>query len=307
MVADMADIQSLVQGFSVETTPGSAAKVEDFGAVLPAGTTVNVTQLPGASISDIIAVCRRLRIEGMEPVPHIAARSIQSKAELAAYLDGLTGEASVKEVLVIGGGVSTPIGPYAETMDILASGHLEAAGIRKVGVAGHPEGSPDISADGLAIALAAKNEWAARTGMETYIETQFCFDAGAILKWEKSIRAAGNVLPIHIGVPGPASLKTLLKFAQISGIGPSMRVLTRQTRNITRLLTVQAPDKLLVGLANGLRADPECLIRHLHFYPFGGLAKTVSWVDQVAVGAFSLNSKDGFDAAPLTEKTAAAS
>ena len=307
MVADMADIQSLVQGFSVETTPGSAAKVEDFGAVLPAGTTVNVTQLPGASISDIIAVCRRLRIEGMEPVPHIAARSIQSKAELAAYLDGLTGEASVKEVLVIGGGVSTPIGPYAETMDILASGHLEAAGIRKVGVAGHPEGSPDISADGLAIALAAKNEWAARTGMETYIETQFCFDASAILKWEKSIRAAGNVLPIHIGVPGPASLKTLLKFAQISGIGPSMRVLTRQTRNITRLLTVQAPDKLLVGLANGLRADPECLIRHLHFYPFGGLAKTVSWIDQVAGGAFSLNSKDGFDAAPLTEKTAAAS
>ena len=307
MVADMADIQSLVQGFSVETTPGSAAKVEDFGAVLPAGTTVNVTQLPGASISDIIAVCRRLRIEGMEPVPHIAARSIQSKAELAAYLDGLTGEASVKEVLVIGGGVSTPIGPYAETMDILASGHLEAAGIRKVGVAGHPEGSPDISADGLAIALAAKNEWAARTGIETYIETQFCFDAGAILKWEKSIRAAGNVLPIHIGVPGPASLKTLLKFAQISGIGPSMRVLTRQTRNITRLLTVQAPDKLLVGLANGLRADPECLIRHLHFYPFGGLAKTVSWIDQVAGGAFSLNSKDGFDAAPLTEKTAAAS
>lgn len=307
MVADMADIQSLVQGFSVETTPGSAAKVEDFGAVLPAGTTVNVTQLPGASISDIIAVCRRLRIEGMEPVPHIAARSIQSKAELAAYLDGLTGEASVKEVLVIGGGVSTPIGPYAETMDVLASGHLEAAGIRKVGVAGHPEGSPDISADGLAIALAAKNDWAARTGIETYIETQFCFDAGAILKWEKSIRAAGNVLPIHIGVPGPASLKTLLKFAQISGIGPSMRVLTRQTRNITRLLTVQAPDKLLVGLANGLRADPECLIRHLHFYPFGGLAKTVSWIDQVAGGAFSLNSKDGFDAAPLAEKTAAAS
>jgi methylenetetrahydrofolate reductase (NADPH) len=307
MVADMADIQSLVQGFSVETTPGSAAKVEDFGAVLPAGTTVNVTQLPGASISDIIAVCRRLRIEGMEPVPHIAARSIQSKAELAAYLDGLTGEASVKEVLVIGGGVSTPIGPYAETMDVLASGHLEAAGIRNVGVAGHPEGSPDISADGLAIALAAKNDWAARTGIETYIETQFCFDAGAILKWEKSIRAAGNVLPIHIGVPGPASLKTLLKFAQISGIGPSMRVLTRQTRNITRLLTVQAPDKLLVGLANGLRADPECLIRHLHFYPFGGLAKTVSWIDQVAGGAFSLNSKDGFDAAPLAEKTAAAS
>jgi methylenetetrahydrofolate reductase (NADH) len=307
MAASMTDIQTLVRGFSVETTPGSAAKVDDFSALLPAGTTVNVTHLPGSSISDTVAVCRRLRAEGMEPVPHIAARSIESDAALANYLEGLTEEAAVTEVLVIGGGVDSPAGPYAETMDVLRSGRLEAAGIRKVGVAGHPEGSPDISADGLATALRAKNEWAATTGIETYIETQFCFDAGAILKWEKSIRDAGNTLPIHIGVPGLASLKTLLKFAQVSGIGPSMRVLTRQTRNIARLLTVQAPDKLLVGLADGIQADPECLIRHLHFYPFGGLAKTVSWVDRVSAGDFSFNSKGGFDTAPLAAKTAAAS
>ena len=108
-------------------------------------------------------------------------------------------------------------------------------------------------------------------------------------------------------MPGLASLKTLLKFAQVSGIGPSVRVLTRQTQNIARLLSLQAPDKLLVGLANGILADPDCLIRHVHFYPFGGLVKTVSWIDQVAAGAFSLNNKGGFDAAPLAGKTAAAS
>lgn len=307
MAAGMMDIQALVQGFSVETTPGSAAKVDDFAALLPAGTVVNVTQLPGTALTDTIAVCKRLRAEGMEPVPHIAARSLSGEAELASYLEGLVAEAGVREVLVVGGGVDRPAGAYAESMDVLRSGRLEAAGIRKVGVAGHPEGSPDISADGLATALAAKNDWAAKTGIETYIETQFCFDAGAILAWEKSIRAAGNTLPIHIGVPGLASLKTLLKFAQVSGIGPSMRVLTRQTRNIARLLTVQAPDRLLVGLTDGILADPDCLIRHLHFYPFGGLAKTVSWIDQVAAGQFSLNSKGGFDTVPLAEKTAAAS
>ncbi|MEQ8333180.1 methylenetetrahydrofolate reductase [Nisaea sp.] len=307
MAAGMMDIQALVRGFSVETTPGSAAKVDDFGALLPAGTVVNVTQLPGTALTDTIAVCKRLRAEGMEPVPHIAARSLSGEAELASYLEGLVAEAGVREVLVVGGGVDRPAGAYAETMDVLRSGRLEAAGIRKVGVAGHPEGSPDISADGLATALRAKNDWAAKTGIETYIETQFCFDAGAILAWEKSIRTAGNTLPIHIGVPGLASLKTLLKFAQVSGIGPSMRVLTRQTRNIARLLTVQAPDRLLVGLTDGILADPDCLIRHLHFYPFGGLAKTVSWIDQVAAGQFSLNSKGGFDTAPLAAQAAAAS
>ncbi|UUX48812.1 methylenetetrahydrofolate reductase [Nisaea acidiphila] len=304
MAAGMPDIQALMQGFSVETTPGSAAKVEHFGALLPAGTTVNVTQLPGTDLADTIAVAKRLRAEGMEPVPHIAARSLEGEDELARYLDGLVSEAAVTEVLVIGGGVDRPAGAFAETMDVLKSGRLEAAGIVKVGVAGHPEGSPDISESGLAAALKAKNDWARETGIECYIETQFCFDAGAILKWEKAIREAGNALPIHIGVPGLATLKTLLKFAQVSGIGPSMRVLTRQTRNIARLLTVQAPDRLLVGLADGIEADPDCLIRHLHFYPFGGLAKTVAWIDQVRADEFALNSKGGFETAPLAAAAA---
>ncbi|MBO6562522.1 MAG: methylenetetrahydrofolate reductase [Nisaea sp.] len=307
MAAGMSDIQALIRGFSVETTPGSAAKVDDFAALLPAGTIVNVTQLPGSALSDTIAVAKRLRAEGMVPVPHIAARSLSGADELARYLDGLVSEAAVSEVLVIGGGVDRPAGSFSETMDVLKSGRLEAAGIAKVGVAGHPEGSPDISESGLATALAAKNAWAKQTGIETYIETQFCFDASAILKWEKAIRAAGNELPIHIGVPGLATLKTLLKFAQVSGIGPSMRVLTRQTRNIARLLTVQAPDRLLVGLADGIEADPDCLIKHLHFYPFGGLAKTVEWINQVEAGAFALNGKGGFDAAPLAGRAAAAS
>ena len=188
MVADMADIQSLLQGYSVETTRlrrqggrfWRSAAFRNDGQCDPTPRLPHFGQHCGLP---------KVAGRGMEPVPHIAARNIQSKAELAAYLEGLVGEAGVTEVLVIGGGVGTPVGPYAETMDVLASGRLEAMGIRKVGVAGHPEGSPDISADGLATALAAKNEWATRTGIETYIETQFCFDVGAILKWEKSIRA----------------------------------------------------------------------------------------------------------------------
>src|SRR3546814_20341533 len=82
-----------------------------------------------------------------------------------------------------------------------------------------------------------------------YIETLFCFDAAAIVAWDRNIRALGNRLPIHLGVPGLATLKTLLKFAQASGVGPSIRVLTRQARNLARLMLVQAPDRLLVELA----------------------------------------------------------
>ena len=93
--------------------------------------------------------------------------------------------------------------------------------IRKVGVAGHPEGSPDISKDKLANAIRDKNNWAKNSDMEAYITTQFCFEVPSIITWEKNIRRDGNKLPIHIGIPGPATLNTLIKFATMSGIGPS--------------------------------------------------------------------------------------
>ena len=69
-----------------------------------------------------------------------------------------------------------------------------------------------------------------------------------MLAWEKRIRAMGNRLPIHVGVPGPATIKTLFRYAQISGIGPSMRFISKQARN-TKLMTVQSPHLLLAGLA----------------------------------------------------------
>ena len=68
-----------------------------------------------------------------------------------------------------------------------------------------------------------ENEFARKEGLDLYIETQFCFEAAPVVAWERRIRASGNDLPIRVGIPGPATIKTLLRFAQISGIGPSMR------------------------------------------------------------------------------------
>ena len=302
MAATKEQILSLLSGYSVEVTPASAAKVEDFSTHLALGTTINVTSLPGSDIADTIAICARLRHDGFNPVPHIAARGLESAAHLERYLDALAGDAQVDEALVIGGGVDKPVGPYATSMQVLTSGMLERYGIKKIGVAGHPEGSPDISATDISAALAEKNAWARDTDAEVYIETQFCFEASAIVAWERRIRAEGNALPIHIGLPGLATLKTLLKFAQMSGIGPSIRVLTRQTHNIAKLLMVQEPDLVVAGLAEAVAGDPDSLLRHVHFYPFGGLAKTAAWVNAAAAGNFQINPKGGFtlmEAAPL--------
>lgn len=291
------DIARCAGNWSIEVTPAGATKIDSFAAVLNEGTTVNVTFLPGSDPLDTIATAKRLADEGMNAVPHIAARSLHNKEQLDDLLKRMTQQANVREVLVIGGGVDTPVGDFDSTMQVLNTGLIQKHNITTIGVSGHPEGSPDISDDQLAEAIMLKNEFARKEGLSLYMETQFCFDAEAVLAWERSIRNAGNRLPVRIGIPGPATIKTLFRFAQISGIGPSMRFIAKQARNVAKLMTVQSPHELLAGLSAGMSADEECLLHHFHYYPFGGFAKTAAYAKAVEQGNITLLPKGGFDVA----------
>jgi len=295
MPVTIEDIAKSASDWSIEVTPAGATKIESFAGILDEGTTVNVTFLPGSDPLDTIATAKRLADDGMNAVPHIAARSLQNKEQLDDLLKRMTSEANVREVLVIGGGVDNPVGEFDCTMQVLKTGLIQKYGITHIGVSGHPEGSPDISADQLAQAISQKNEFARKEGLSLYMETQFCFDPAAVLAWEKTIRQAGNQLPIRIGIPGPATIKTLFRFAQISGIGPSMRFIAKQARNVAKLMTVQSPHELLAGLAEGMAADNKCLLQHFHYYPFGGFAKTAAYAKAVEQGNIRLLPKGGFE------------
>ena len=295
MQATIEQIKQAVANWSIEVTPAGASKIDSFADCLHPGTTVNVTFLPGSDPMDTVAVSERLHNEGMNPVPHLAARSLRDSDQLDALLAAYTSRAGVNEVLVIGGGVDQPVGAFADSMQVLETGLIQRHGIQNIGVAGHPEGSPDISKRKIAEALAAKNALAKRDGLNMYIETQFCFEADIVLAWERDVRAAGNQLPIRIGVPGPATIKTLFRFAQISGIGPSMRFISKQARNVAKLMTVQSPHLLLADLAAGMVADQDCLIQYMHFYPFGGFAKTAAYASAIANGDIRMLPKGGFD------------
>jgi methylenetetrahydrofolate reductase (NADPH) len=160
----------------------------------------------------------------------------------------------------------------------------------RVGLAGHPEGSPDIDAAGLAEALAHKNEWAAKTGLAVELMTQFCFDAGRVLAWERAIRESGNRLPIRIGLPGPASIKSLLRYAQMCGVGNSLAFLSKRAGNVLQLVTAAEPDGFVVDLAKAVAGDDANLIAGLHFYPFGGFYKTAAYAWRVSSGRFAMES-----------------
>jgi len=77
---DKNNILKFLENTSVEVTPGGALKIDNFNDLLRPGTTVFVTFLPGSDIKDTVACVKRLFAEGMNPVPHFAARSIPTKA-----------------------------------------------------------------------------------------------------------------------------------------------------------------------------------------------------------------------------------
>lgn len=285
-------IIDFMSGFTAETTPGAAAKIADYREHLRPGTTVYITFLPGSDFEQTITVAKRLQQEGFNPVPHFAARSIPDRVFLERSLQRLQHEVGLTQALVIAGAVDKPLGEFSDSMQLLETGLFDRYGITKIGVAGHPEGSPDISDEAIKQALRWKNGFAERTGARLYVVTQFCFDAQPIIDWDRKIQAEGNRLPVYVGIPGLATLKTLLNHAKACGIGPSMRFLTKQARNLAKLMTVSAPDRLVTQLARYRASDGNCGIAGVHMYPLGGLRKSAKWSYGVIDGEFTL-AKDG--------------
>lgn len=286
-------LADLTRDFSIEVTPREAPKVQPFDQVLPAKTRIYITFLANTPFEETLSVAARAVNEGMRPVPHLAARFIPDRATLTGMAKALA-DVGVTEALVIAGSVAQPAGEYAETMQVLTSGVLTEHGITRIGVAGHPEGAPDIGTTALAAALAAKNVLATEQGLDMYVITQFCFAPEPIIAWEREIRAAGNRLPIIIGLPGLTSPPKLLRFGLSCGIGPSLKVLRKQSGGVLRLATstVYHPDQTMLGLVRSRAADPDSLIRGVHFFPFGSLHRTAEWADQVSAGQFVVEPND---------------
>jgi methylenetetrahydrofolate reductase (NADPH) len=293
---DKQQIQALVANYSIETTVRESARIERYADMVRPGTELYIPHVPGTEPHETVALAARLRKEGMEPVPHIVARRQESAAALDDWLARFVGEAGVRQVLVVAGDIAQPVGEFESALQILERGFIEKHGIKKVGVAGHPEGHKDVSDPVLRDAILRKNEYAAKTGSDVYIVTQFVFLPTPVINWEASTGDV-NRLPFKVGLPGLATLKTLLKYAIDCGAGPSLAAVSKHATNLTKLVTVSAPDEVVVGLATYRQQHPETRMQGVHFFPFGGLKRTAEWLAKIARGEFELTNKGGFDVA----------
>lgn len=269
----------LLVDYSLEMTAKDARALAATSELIPVGTVVNVTFLGNEDTEMRLEAASAAREAGFVPVPHIAARRLSDKSELDEFLAGLTARAAVNRVVVVGGDPSEPMGPFAGALDVIESGLLESHGVQHVSIGGYPEGHPDISEPDLWRALEDKSAALAERGLGGSIITQFGFDTDAVLRWIGEVRAHGIRLPIRVGVPGPAGVRRLLKYAKRFGVSTSAGIVQKYGLSLTNLVASAGPDRFVRDLAARLDPSEHGMVR-LHFYTFGGLSATANWINE---------------------------
>ncbi|MFN3547454.1 MAG: methylenetetrahydrofolate reductase [Mesorhizobium sp.] len=272
-----------VGGYSIEVMPRTAAKVDDFKALLPEGTRVYIAHIEGTPIEEMVETAARLSGDGFPVMPHFPARIIRDRAMLEDWILRYK-DAGVSQALLLAGGVTNPHGDLTSSMDLMESGLFDKHGFKRLHVAGHPEGNKDIDADGSSRQVDAALQWkqafSQRTDAAMAIATQFAFEAKPVIAWAERLKAAGISLPIHVGIAGPAKLQTLIKYAMACGVGPSIRVLQRRAMDIRKLVMPYEPTEVLSDLAAHKAANPGGLIEQVHFFPLGGIKASADWANE---------------------------
>lgn len=252
--------------FEVLPLPG----ISDLaGAHLPAGARVTVTASPAQGLSATVTTAGELAGRGFTVIPHLAARMVPDERTADRIVERL-GSAGVREVFVIGGDAPQPAGSFSDALDLLRVLPTDPA--LTIGIGAHPEGHPfldDESADRL---LRTKAEHA------SYMVTQMCFDATALLDWVRRIRAQGIVLPVRPGIAAPVGAVRLARLGARIGVGRSLRLLTSSSTGVRRMMGPRTwqPDELLDQLAPAY-GDPELGLAGPHVYTFNALATVQDW------------------------------
>jgi len=286
-------IVDFVRNASTEISTHDEDSLPTLVSTLAPGTAVYVAHTPKATLSEVAQTAIKLQRLGFRASPHIVARRIESHQALQHALEQLSA-AGVEQALLVAGDLPKPVGPFTSTLDIIDSGVLQNSSLKRLGIAGHPEGHKQVADDVLLAALRRKQAFAALTGLKLHITTQFTFDADGIIAWDARLTREGITLPAHSGIAGPTPLTKLIKYAVACGVGASLNSVVKNMTAMSKLARLATtPDEMLAGLVRGGAARGSSRIVQPHFYAFGGVAATARWIRAVLDGKFEL--KPGSD------------
>jgi methylenetetrahydrofolate reductase (NADPH) len=258
--------RALLTGADFEVIPLKG--VLDKASSIAPGSTVSVTASPSRGMTPTVDLAIELQTRGFRAVPHLAARTIEHRRDLASIIKRLD-DGGVGQVFITGGD-GQPQGDYNDALSLLEDMATVGHPFLDVGITGYPEGHPAIPSDRLRQSLLEKEAHA------TYVVTQMCFSAEIIVEWIASIRADGVTLPVKVGVPGAVDPARLLSMGARIGVGDSLRFLSKNRGSILGMLRPgrYQPDRIvgpLARLGEGLR------MTGIHIFTFNQVEPTVAW------------------------------
>ncbi len=264
-----AALARLLDGARYEVMP-TPSVLESVARHVPRSVPVTVTAAPGKGLEATLAVATDLAGAGYRVVPHLAARMVSGRSELAEIVARL-GAAGVTDVFVPGGDADPPVGDYTAALDLLRDLAEIEHPFTQVGITGYPESHPTIADDVTIQSMWDKRRYA------THIVSNMTFDDEHVGTWCERVRRRGVTLPLLVGVPGPVERAKLLGMAGKIGVGESLRFLRKQRSVFARIAAPGFSTDRFVHRVAALAANPALGIEGLHVFTFNQVEVIEGW------------------------------
>ena len=247
----MASIDSLQNhlSLSVEQTPSKIEKRKVSESVVNTVDYITIPHLSDNSLKVTYkAVVKLSDVYGVDPslvIPHIAARSVMSKAELTRQLNNFV-DMGVRELLVVGGNPSRPKGPYSCDDDVRERAR-EFGNKFRIYCGVYPDSDSVVNV--------LMNKYSRFDGGIS----QLCLSPKKLKQFRPFTR---------YGIPSKADWDGLYRYMKLCGVAPSIRYPVRNIFGVLQFMTMNGFDT--TRLVGNLRPHSN-----FHIYDFGRIEETV--------------------------------
>ena len=271
-------LSELIAAGSLEMSPRDLHRAADVAALVPANTCVYIPSLPGLPLSRTLEAIAAIRRAGLDSVPHVSARRVLDRDEFRTFLKEATSRHGVHRIMLIGGDEPKPMGPYADSLQILEEGLLAECGVREIGVAGYPEGHHSISLSDINKSLKKKILLAREQKLGLYVVTQFSFAPARVVEYCSELARTAPSIPVYVGIAGPTDPVALARYAQRCGVSASLRALRTLGSGIAKLVSHTDPKEHVLAVARYSASHESTNVVGVHLYSFGGAVRTAAWM-----------------------------
>lgn len=275
-------VAELINNGSIELCD-SGIDIPSLPEIVPFQKSIFVPATKRRPLPAIIDMLARLHAAGFDPVPHIAARKLTSRAEAVDFLRRAVGDCGVRRVMLIGGDAAPPVGPYDSARALLEDGVFTECGVREVAFAGYPDRHPVIEPEVLESELFAKLDLARTLDIGASIITQFSFVPLRIVDYCAKLAKIAPRAPVYVGIPGPCDPVKLLKYARLCGVSASSKMLGDMGFKAVKLALHSDPGEQLRIVARAVATQGLDNVVGVHIFSFGDIYRSSKWLREEAV------------------------